>query len=192
MSPVVFIVPEARHGEAARLFAACFGEDAGVHMAMGGKDNRAHWFAALIGVLVQGGGIVLGVEREGALAGLLLLDSGGSVNHGGQVAAMVKLAMTAGPGGLWRLARHDQLRRRTMRGKRAVVEFVAVHPEARGGGVARALFAEAERRANGRGLWLDTVKAENVAIFSAFGFEAVATFTDGGVAFTAMEKEEAG
>lgn len=189
MNDGVFIVPEERHGEAAALFAAALDTDAGVAMVRGGLEGTKRWFEVLIGVVSRGGGIVLGVEHAGALAGVLLLDTGGRVRVGAQCRAILALIATVGVGGLYRLARHDRLRRGTMGGRRSVVEFVAVDSATRGRGVARMLFAAAQQHREGRVMWLDTTKPENVAIFAALGFVTVGEFVDGGVRFTAMEKD---
>lgn len=172
--------------EAAILLAGALEQDEGVRM-IAGRSPRADWFDAVIDVALAQGGAVCSIERGGALAGVLLL--GGSGGWG--LPAMPRLLGLAGAAGFFRIARHDTVRRRTMAPESVVVEFIAVTRSMRGTGVARALMAQAAAAADGRPLWLDTCTTANIPLFGALGFTSVGTFSDGGVAFTAMQREAA-
>lgn len=172
---------------AVSLLAASFSDDAGVLAVVRHDKQIATWFRAVLPLLAAAPGRLLGALEGDALRGVLVGGHTSGPGVGRQISWLARALARVGAGPVWRTIRHDQLRAQTFpTGGARVVEFVAVDPAQRGGGVGRALFAASH--ADGAPHWLETTRERNLPIFARLGYVETSRREEHGVTYFAMQR----
>jgi ribosomal protein S18 acetylase RimI-like enzyme len=154
---------------------------------MGSRIDRLdRWFQATLQLLTGSGGGCLAAYDDVRVMGVLLHSPSRPPSTHKQLVWAASVMMRAGPGPVLRTAAHDRARRDVNPQGARIVEFVAVHPDVRGRGIAKSLFAELHRSFHNT--WLETTRIENVTIFERLGYRQRGSRSEDGVEYFHMER----
>jgi ribosomal protein S18 acetylase RimI-like enzyme len=180
---------DADRDAAARLLAQAFVDDAGMLAVVGRTDRLEDWFRVTLELFAPPYGLVLGADEGGELRGVLVRGSTTGAGSVRQLAWLVQAVIAVGARAVWRTIEHDRHRAASFQASGAhVVEFVAVDPAFRGGGVGRSLFEASH--ADGGIHWLETTRAVNLPIFARLGYQLTSKRTELGVTYHVMQRPE--
>ncbi len=166
---------------AADLLAETFAGDAGMRAICRGapagyRRRLTAWFLATMRLGLAAGQPGWIVARDGAVAGVALLTAPDTAPPPrAWLDWTLAVGRGCGWGAVWRTAQHERLRAaHRPPAPHAALEFIALRERCRGRGYAtlllRAVQCWSEGRAATAGIWLETTRPPNQALFEHFGY----------------------
>jgi ribosomal protein S18 acetylase RimI-like enzyme len=183
---------EAPYDRVLEVLALAFESDPSFRYASGASGDRHRervraLVRAALEVHVAGGNPARGVLRNNELLAVSLVESpGASLPWGTTARSLLRLLVSTTPGVTLRSLRAalPPLRRRP-REPHHFLSMLAVHPEARGQGLARLLLedlhADCDAHPDSIGVALDTENPHNVRLYERFGYRVTVRLRVGGL-----------